>query len=210
MIFSIFARVQAALKRRIAKFIFKIIHGPEYKSFNPGIMPEFRANFRQFDSTSVLPEANLIVGAKYISIGKNFYALYNLRLEAWDSYSGQVFTPQIIIGENVNMNTDCHISCIDKIIIGDNVLMASRIYISDHSHGQVTSSSLSLPPAKRPLFSKGPVIIEKNVWIGEGVCILPNVTIGENSIIGANAVVTKSVPANSVVGGNPAKIIRAL
>ena len=65
-------------------------------------------------------------------------------------------------------------------------------------------------PSLRKLYSKGPVIIEDNVWIGEGVAILPNVIIGENSIIGANAVVTKDIPRNSVVGGNPAKIIRTL
>jgi acetyltransferase-like isoleucine patch superfamily enzyme len=131
-------------------------------------------------------------------------------MEAWDSYSGQRFSPEIIIGDNVNMNTDCHIGCINKIVIGNNVLMASRIYISDHSHGEVTAEALKLPPVQRPLYSKGPVIIGDNVWIGEGVCIMPGVTVGENAIIGANAVVTKDVPAKAVVGGNPARLIRQL
>ncbi len=166
--------------------------------------------FKHFGVGSSLPEQCIIKNEQYISIGRNFYSLYNLRIEAWDSYSGQQFTPEIIIGDNVNINTDCHIGCIDKIIIGDNVLMASRIYISDHSHGEITTAALSLPPVRRPLHSKGPVIIGNNVWIGEGVCILPGITVGENAIIGANAVVTKDVPANAVVGGNPARIIRTL
>ena len=67
---------------------------------------------------------------------------------------------------------------------------------------------LSIPPIKRPLYVKGPVIIGNNVWIGEGARILSGVTIGDGSVIGTNAVVTHDVPAYSVVGGVPAKIIR--
>jgi acetyltransferase-like isoleucine patch superfamily enzyme len=147
---------------------------------------------------------------KYISIGSNFSCLWNVRIEAWDSYYNQVFRPEIIIGDNVTFNTDVHIGCIDRVVIGDNVLLASRIYISDHSHGEVNLDALNLPPNKRNLVSKGAVIIEDNVWIGEGVAILANVVIGKNSIIGANAVVTKSFPANSVIGGIPAKLIKTL
>lgn len=88
--------------------------------------------------------------------------------------------------------------------------MASRIYISDHSHGNVSIEDLEHVPAMRPLYSKGPVIIEDNVWIGEGVCILPGVTIGENCIIGANSVVNKSFPKNSVIAGIPARLIKTL
>jgi acetyltransferase-like isoleucine patch superfamily enzyme len=58
--------------------------------------------------------------------------------------------------------------------------------------------------------SKGPVIIEDNVLIGEGAAILPNVTIGKNAIIGANAVITKDVPPNAVVGGVPGRVLRIL
>jgi len=152
----------------------------------------------------------IIKNPQYISIGLNFNSLYNLRLEAWDEYRGEKFSPEIIIGDNVNINTDCHIGCINKVMIGNNVLLASRIYISDHSHGEITKEALLMPPAARKLVSKGPVIIKNNVWIGEGVCILPGVTIGENSIIGANAVVTKDVPPNTVVGGIPAAVLKTL
>ena len=89
-------------------------------------------------------------------------------------------------------------------------MFASRIFITDHDHGDTKFESLDIPPKYRPLKSKGPVVIKKNVWVGEGAAILSGVTIGQNSIICTNAVVTKDVPPNSVVGGIPAKIIKTI
>ena len=129
-------------------------------------------------------------------------------LETIDSFGNQKFTPSIKIGNNVIFNTDIHIGCINSIVIGDNCLFASRIYITDHQHGETTPGMLNIKPIDRPLISKGPVIIKNNVWVGEGVGIMSNVTIGENSIIATNAVVTKDVPPNCVVAGIPAKIIK--
>ena len=146
----------------------------------------------------------------YIEIGDNFASGERFRIEAWDKYGEQVFEPNIKIGNNVIFNTDIHIGCINFIEIGDNCLFASRIYITDHHHGEPTEKMLKLSPKDRPLSSKGPVIIKNNVWIGEGAAIMPNVTIGENCIIATNAVVTKNVPPNSVVAGVPAKIIRII
>jgi acetyltransferase-like isoleucine patch superfamily enzyme len=147
---------------------------------------------------------------QYIEIGDNFIAGVRFRIEAWDSYYDQKFSPKIKIGNNVIFNTDIHIGCIDKIEIGKNCLFGSRIYITDHQHGGPTPEMLKIAPKDRPLSSKGPVIIKDNVWVGEGVAIMPNVTIGENSIIATNAVVTKDVPANCVVAGVPAKVIKII
>lgn len=149
-------------------------------------------------------------GGKHIEIGKGFNSDLRLRLEAYEEHLGYKFSPSIVIGNNVSINSDCHIGAINEIIIGDGVLIASKVFITDHYHGEITSETIYLPPSDRKLYSKGPVKIEKNVWIGEGVAILPNVTIGENSIIGANSVITKNIPKNSVVGGNPAKLLRTL
>lgn len=168
-----------------------------------------KGNFKSAKNISIKYPISL-KGASYISIGVGFDCDQRLRLDAIDEFLGDKFSPQIIIGDNVSIQKDCHIGAINKIIIGNNVLIASKVYISDHSHGQVTREAILLPPAQRKLYSKGAVIIEDNVWIGEGVVVLPGVVIGENSIIGANAVVTKSIPKNSIVGGNPARIIREL
>lgn len=66
-------------------------------------------------------------------------------------------------------------------------------------------NSLKTKPSLGDLYSKGAVVIRDNVWIGEGICIMPGVTIGKNSIFGANALITKSFPPFSVVAGVPAK-----
>lgn len=166
--------------------------------------------FKHFGHNSGINKPMYLHGGKYISIGDNFHCDHRLRLDAIDAYKDQNFNPSIIIGNNVTIQKDCHIGAIDNIVIGDNVLMGSKIFISDHSHGDTSISSIALPPIDRSLKSKGSIHIGNNVWIGEGVVILSGVTIGENSIIGANAVITKSIPANVVVAGNPARIIKEI
>jgi acetyltransferase-like isoleucine patch superfamily enzyme len=151
-----------------------------------------------------------IKGGKYISIGDNFGAIRNIRLECWDAFLDDKFSPNLTIGNFVTMNNNIHIGCINKIVIGNNVLFASNIFVTDHYHGFVDKRDLNLAPHLRPLYSKGPVIIEDDVWIGENVTIMPNVTIGKGCIIGANTVVTKSFEEYSIIAGVPAKLIRNL
>jgi acetyltransferase-like isoleucine patch superfamily enzyme len=152
----------------------------------------------------------VLLGGQYITIGNCFRAAKNFRIEAYDYHNNISFYPEIIIGDNVSFGYDCHVGCCNKIIIGNNVLFGSKVYLTDHFHGKTDEESIQLPPNQRNLFSKGEVVIEDNVWIGEGVVILPNVKIGKNSIIGANSVVTKNIPENSVAGGVPAIIIKTI
>ena len=152
-----------------------------------------------------------IVGLCNIRIGKNFCAGKNLWLEAVSSFGGKIYKPVIIIKDNVAISEFVHIGATNYIEIGNNVLMASKIYISDHNHGIYTGddqSNPSIPPNQRVVNNDNKVIIEDDVWVGEMVSILPGVTIGKGSIIGAGSVVTRDIPQYSIAVGNPAKIIK--
>lgn len=146
---------------------------------------------------------DLLNGGKYITVGKKFCSQRGLRLECF-CVNGK--RPILEIGDNVTFNSRVHIGVINHVKIGNNVLLGSNILITDHSHGKTDVQSLHMPPRERSLFSKGPVTIEDNVWIGENVCILPGVTIGQGAVIGANAVVTHNIPPFSVASGIPAKV----
>lgn len=152
----------------------------------------------------------ILQGGKYIQLGENVRIHKYFQLEAIDSHNGIAFLPSITIGNNVSINYNVHIGACNKIIIEDGVLIASRVFITDHYHGMTDYETLKIPPSERMLYSKGNVIIEKEAWIGEGVAIMPGVRIGRNAVIGANSVVTHDIPAYAVAAGNPAKVISVL
>jgi lipopolysaccharide O-acetyltransferase len=152
-----------------------------------------------------------IKGASCICFGQNFYAGRGLWLDAVTHYRDQKFEPKIIFGDNVSMQDYVHIAATNYVAIGNNVMFASKVYLSDHNHGTYEGNHQSgplIPPFMRNLTSDKSVIIEDNVWIGEMVSIMPGVKIGQGSIIGSNAIVTKSIPPFSIAVGVPAKVIK--
>lgn len=156
------------------------------------------------------------LGGQYMHIGDGTSFGDGVFLTAWDKYRcikdykevEQPFTPKLTIGKNCHFGAYNHITCINNITIGDNLLTGKWITITDNSHGTTDTDTLRIDPIKRPLYSKGPIVIGDNVWIGDKSTILPGVTIGDGAVIAANAVVTKNVEPFTVVGGNPARVIK--
>ena len=142
-----------------------------------------------------------LINPQFIKIGAGTSIADGIVLTAWDKYAAidsetwkkiiQTFTPSITFGLNCNIGRNNHISAIDKIQIGNNLLTGQDVTITDNSHGDCSSKDINIPPSFRPLSSKGPVIIGDNVWVGSKVTILSGVTIGNNVVVGANSVVTK-------------------
>ncbi len=169
----------------------------------------------KFRSLFVVPSARLIRfpidlrGKKFIDFGKKLTTGYHCRIETYPLEKG--CAKVLKFGENVQINDFVHIAAAKEVDIGNNVLIASKIFISDICHGEYTDIENMSGPNERPndrKLSAKPVIIHDDVWIGEMVSILPGVEIGKGSIIGANSVVTKSVPEYSIAAGNPAKVIK--
>ena len=117
----------------------------------------------------------------------------------------------LFIGQNCDFGNYCHISAVNRIVIGDNFLCGDSVFICDSSHGLYSDfddfeqSNPLTHPSKRVLVGSE-VYIGNNVWVGEKVSILPGVTIGDGSIIGANSVVTSDIPPFSIAAGNPVPV----
>lgn len=152
---------------------------------------------------------NLLLGTQYFNIGNKTSFGKFVVLTAWDKFEGERFFPKVYVGRNCNFGDYLHITCINQIIIGNGVLTGRWVTITDNGHGKTDFDNLKIQPDKRKLYTKGPVVIGNNVWIGDKVTILPGVTIGDGSVIAANSVVTKDIPSFSIAAGNPAKIIKA-
>lgn len=153
-------------------------------------------------------------GNRNIDWGNNLTAGTNLRIDAFthlQKNSKKKNKKIIRFGNHVELNDYVHIAGVEKIEIGNKVLIASKVFITDHSHGEYSAahnqSNPNTPPSERKIISK-PVIIKDNVWIGEQTAILPGVIIGEGSIIGALSLVNKNIPPYSIAVGSPARVIK--
>jgi len=156
----------------------------------------------------IKPTLQMTRGLRHVSIGDNCYIGQKVQLTAWET--DRFDTPEIVMGNNVSIGDNSHITAINSIHIGNNVLTGKRVLITDNAHGASDKDLLDIAPNQRPLSSKGPVVVEDNVWIGEKASVMPGVRIGKGAIIGANAVVTKDIPPYAVAVGNPARVIKIM
>lgn len=160
----------------------------------------------EFRASRLIRRPVIIRGKKYIDFGTQLTTGRDCQFEVAETHMEKCLT----FGNCVNIGHYVRIQCANKISIGDNVLIGSRVTIIDHSHGKYEGPEEDTPfisPNKRQLASS-PITIGNNVWIGDGAVIQKGVTIGDGSIVGANSVVTRDVSKNTMVGGVPARPIK--
>ncbi|WP_150557590.1 sugar O-acetyltransferase [Pandoraea bronchicola] len=109
----------------------------------------------------------------------------------------------ISVGRNVFINQNCTFYDLGGLDIADDVMIGPNVSI-------ITTSHPIEPSQRRNGVIAKPIVIERNVWIAAGVTIIGGVTVGENAVVAAGSVVTKDVPPNTLVGGNPARVIRSI
>ena len=189
-------RPLAIFSDKISKYLYTAYRAPRFKKFGR--------------NTLIRPCFNALRGERYISIGDNCYIGKLVQLTATDEFDNQRFSPKIEIGDNCSIGDFSHVTAINEIRLGNNVRMGKNILITDNSHGVFDLKMLDMAPNYRPLVSKGPVIIEDNVWIGMKSSIMPGVRIGKGAIIGAGSVVTKDIPPFAIAAGVPARVIKII
>lgn len=159
-----------------------------------------KRKFRTIGKKSYFWNPIFLSGTQYIEIGERTGIWPHARVEVIDGWNGQVSPPVLKFGNNVNVGQDLHIACADSIIIEDDVLISSGVFITDLSH--ITSDH------DRAVIEQGittkPVKICEGAFVGKDCIILPGVTLGRHCVIGANAVVTKDVEEFATVCGVPA------
>lgn len=178
----------------------KMLNGELYNSADPILVKE-RVNARRltrlYNQTDEMEESerSKLLKELFGSTGHTIFIEPTFRCD---------YGYNIHVGENFYANFDCTFLDVSEIRIGDNCMIAPgvHIYTATHPlnpHERITGAEYGIP-----------VSIGNNVWIGGRVVINPGVTIGDNVVIASGAVVTKNVPDNVVVGGNPAKIIKKI
>lgn len=164
----------------------------------------YRLLFRQMGVGAFVSPFIQAVGLDCVSLGSRSRISRNTRLLALKAYGNQSFSPRVDIGDNVSIGFGCTLSCVNRIKIGDDVTIGDNVYLADshHSYGNPTMSILEQP------LLPGEISIGRGAWIGYGAFVAGNVSVGDYAVVGANSVVTRPVPAYTVVAGVPARAIR--
>jgi maltose O-acetyltransferase len=176
----------------------KMLAGEIYNCLDPDLEAERRkveGLLQLYNLTVALPERQTILQKLLGKVGENtvieppFYCVY-----------GQ----NIHIGDHVYLNILCTILDCNVVTIGNHVMIGPSVQIYTAAHElQAEARNQGLEVARR-------IVIEDNVWIGGGAILLPGVSIGRNAVVGAGAVVSRNVPPNAIVAGNPARVIREI
>jgi len=165
----------------------------------------WRPRLGEFHFRSRLGRCRMLTNPRSIRIGRRVLVRGGARLEAvGDCVDGRA---KIVIGDGTTAQFDFHCGAAESVVIGKDVVIAGRVYITDHDH---RFDLVGAPVADTDQLVTKPVVIGDGAWLGEGCAVLKGVTVGERAVVGANAVVTHDVPPWTVVAGSPAKIVRRI
>jgi len=140
---------------------------------------------------------NISLGNNVVIVGANGYRT-NLTTVANSEGNGK-----IKIGDRVLVMNGVRVSSATEIIIGDDCMLANMCYLTDADWHDIHDRTSS--PGKT-----SPIVLERGAWIGDSAIVCKGVTVGENSIVGAGSVVRRDVPPNTIVMGNPAKVVKEI
>lgn len=160
----------------------------------------FSSSFQSYGKKTSVMRPMKIHGAQYITLKDKVYIQDN----AWLMALRIDKKPVLSIGSRTYIGHYAHLSCVNSIIIQEDVLMADKVFISDNTHGY---SKGDVPFKNQDIHNVGSVVIGTGTWLGENVCVI-GAKIGKQSIIAANSVVTKDVPDYCIAAGSPAKVIK--
>ena len=164
----------------------------------------YRPFFGQMGPGTRVERVSLLTNPDRIFLGDKVAVCHGARLEAFLNHRQFRYEPSLHIGNGTSIQPYAHIAAAGRLEIGRNVLMGSRVFITDHDH---LFDDPLLPIGEQAL-SVAPVQIGDFVWLGENVVVLKGVTIGHHAVIGANSVVTRDIPPFAVAAGVPARVIR--
>ena len=186
-----------ALLKRIKAIIVLIINSVEHI--------EYIFRYGHVGILSSIKKPIRVVGSKHIFVGNKTTILNGIRIEAIEKWNGKKYSPEIRIGNNVNFGQNCHVTCANKIIVGNGVSVMPQVLITDIEHEYIADKTLL-----ETGLEVGAVEIGDYTVIGMGTRILGSrgVKIGRNVIVGTNSIIKSNIPDNSIAYGNPLKIVR--
>jgi acetyltransferase-like isoleucine patch superfamily enzyme len=160
--------------------------------------------FRAFGSGSRVTPPIRFNGLHRIQVGEGV----NIERHCWIQTIGSSADDQevkLVIGARASIGMGASISAARRVTIGEDVLFARNVYISDHAHAY---EDIKVPIMRQGITEPKPVTIGRHAWLGQNVVVLPGVSIGEHCVIGANSVVNASIPDYCVAVGTPARVVR--
>ena len=165
-------------------------------------LPPRRA-YAAFGKDSTIVPPGRVTHPECIHIGERVVLLEHSWVSVVPAVEG--ITPRLVLGDDTRLGRFIHIACVGEIVFGKRCWGSDRIFIADTYHEYF---DVNEPVQTQPMATPKSVIMGDDVFIGIGAVILMGVNIGDGAYIAGGAVVTKDVPAHTVVAGNPARVIR--